>query len=195
MPASQPPHPPVGPARSLAGGQHPHYRCQARELEQRAGGAGPGHGEAGCPPGCQGGAAGRGQCQSWQGQSGSHGSVMGATTHASRPVPAGPLSPCPFQLWAHPNGWCLPYHILNLHLPKPLFPASLSEHKVTRSVMLWNLGGPAVWSVPWSKGLDFYQVSRGDGTRRIQLSQAPVGVVCWAAPSYCSWCSQAQPGE
>lgn len=38
--------------RSLAGGQHPHYRCQARELEQRAGGAGPGHGGAGCPPGC-----------------------------------------------------------------------------------------------------------------------------------------------
>lgn len=30
-------------------------------------------------------ATGRGQCQSWQGQSGSHGSVMGALTHASRP--------------------------------------------------------------------------------------------------------------
>lgn len=35
--------------RSLAGGQHPHYRCQARELEQRAGGAGPGHSGAGAP--------------------------------------------------------------------------------------------------------------------------------------------------
>lgn len=38
--------------RSLAGGQHPHYRCQARELEQRAGGARPGHGGVGCPLGC-----------------------------------------------------------------------------------------------------------------------------------------------
>lgn len=71
--------------RSLAGGQHPHSRCQARELEQRAGGAGPGHGGEGCPPGVLEQAAGRGQCQSWQGQSGSHGSVMGALTHASRP--------------------------------------------------------------------------------------------------------------
>ena len=40
--------------RSLAGGQHPHYRCQARELEQRAGGAGPGHRWGGVPPGVPG---------------------------------------------------------------------------------------------------------------------------------------------
>lgn len=40
--------------RSLAGGQHPHYRCQARELEQRAGGAGPGHRWGGVPPGVSG---------------------------------------------------------------------------------------------------------------------------------------------
>lgn len=54
---------------------------------------------AGCPQGCQGRAAGRGQCQSWQGQSSSHGSVMGALTHASHPVPAGPLAPGRLQLW------------------------------------------------------------------------------------------------
>ena len=40
--------------RSLAGGQYPHYRCQARELEQRAGGAGPGHRWGGVPPGVPG---------------------------------------------------------------------------------------------------------------------------------------------
>lgn len=120
---------------------------------------------------------------------------MGAATHASRPVPAGPLSPCPFQLWAHPSGWCLPYLILPLHLPKPLFLASLSGHKVTPSFGIWE-GLPSVWSVPWSKGLDFYQVSREmmrpEAHNHLKLqSGLPAGL----PHPQCSWCSQAQPGE